>query len=243
MTNRLKPYKKDFDYSYTCGGYATIELIKTRPELIICIYIHSSYNDKEGIIKLCKENNLAYFLSDKVFTAINQKENSYILAVFRKYHNERMLARDKPHIVLVNPSDMGNLGTIIRTMAGMNIHDLAIIEPAADIYNPKTIRASMGALFRINFSLFRSFEEYSDLYSSHSYFPFMLKATNTPEDTLPCKTFSLIFGNESSGLDEGFLNIGQSVKIPLSSEVDSFNLAIAVGIGAYAFARRNELLY
>ena len=53
---------------------------------------------------------------------------------------------------------MGNLGTIIRTIAGLGINDLAIIEPAADIWNPKTLRATMGALFHARHECFPNFE-------------------------------------------------------------------------------------
>ena len=73
------------------------------------------------------------------------------MGVFKKH--ESVLAMDRPHVVLVNPSDMGNLGTIIRTAVGFGLPDLAIIRPGAAICHPKTVRASMASLFRLNFSL------------------------------------------------------------------------------------------
>ena len=54
---------------------------------------------------------------------------------------------DANHVVLVNPGDMGNMGTIIRTMLGFNYSNLAIIKPGVDVFDPRVIRASMGALF------------------------------------------------------------------------------------------------
>ncbi len=81
----------------------------------------------------------------------------------------------KNHIVLVNPSNSGNLGTIIRSMVGFGIYDLAIIKPAVDIFDLKTIRASMGAIFNIRFSYFDSFSDYSKEYKNN-YYPFMLQA-------------------------------------------------------------------
>ena len=189
---------------------------------------------------MCEAKSIPCVYSDMAFSIVNQKENSYVLGVFHKYTS--VLASDQPHIILVNPSDMGNLGTIIRTIAGLGIKNLAVIEPAADIWHPKTIRASMGALFHIRHASFDSFELYAGQYPDHGLFPFMLGGTVLLDDCSPCSQFSLIFGNEAIGLDEGFTHIGQSVKIPLSSCVDSFNLAIAVGIGAYVFARKNRLV-
>ena len=51
--------------------------------------------------------------------------------------------------------------------------------------------------------------------------------------------WTLIFGNEGSGLPAEFAKIGQPVRIPSSTKVDSLNLSIAAAIGIYAFARRS----
>lgn len=240
MANKFKAYKKELEISYTSGAYATFELLKKRASDAECVYIHSDYRDDDGLSELCNALNVPLVQSDKAFSILNQKGNSYVLGVFRKYADA--LAVDEPHIVLVNPSDMGNLGTIIRTMAGLNLRNLAVIEPAADVWNPKTVRASMGSLFHIRQCVYASFDEYRTQYPLHTLFPFMLTGSIAPEDAPPCPLFTLIFGNEASGLCEAFAHIGQSVKIPLSTDLDSFNLSIAAGIGMYAFARNNNLV-
>ena len=249
MVNILKQYKKEYDYSYSSGASVTIEMILSKPEIIREVYIHSSYNSESRaeLEKLCSKNNIAVRYDDKVFARINhnQKENCFVLGVFGKYSHT--LDTTKPHVLLVNPADMGNLGTIIRIIAGFNICNLAVITPCADIFNPKTIRASMGAIFHINFQKFNSFEEYADLFRSHSMFPFMLNADIIlgPE-TCPVvqdNLFTLIFGNESTGLDENiYAKTGVGIKIPQSALVDSLNLSVAVGIGAFIFAAKNKLI-
>lgn len=239
----LKTYKKDNDYSYTLGAYATIEMIQTRPEIIRAVYIHSNYNDKVLIENLCKSKNILRLYDDKIFAKISQKENCYVLGVFYKYIDT--LEKNKPHIILVNPGDMGNLGTIIRIAAGFNICNVGIITPAADIFNPRTIRASMGSLFRINHRQFRSFDEYRSIYEQHRLFPFMLhaKTTLSLENCPKVDLFSLIFGNEAAGLDEEkYSNVGTGIKIPQSALVDSLNISVAAGIGAFLFANRNGLI-
>ncbi len=240
MSVKIKAYKKEFDYSYTTGASSTIELLRGRPGIVECVYIHSSYRGGADIGAMCEKAGIRCVESDRIFRVLNQKENSYVLGVFHKYSENLM--PDRPHIVLVNPSDMGNLGTIIRTIAGMNIGDLAIIEPAADVWNPKAVRASMGAFFHIRTERYQSFEDYRERYPDHALFPFMLKGEIPPEDAPPAALFSLIFGNEASGLDERFSTLGTSVRIPLSERVDSFNLAVAAGIGVYVFARKNHLI-
>ena len=239
---KLKPYKRNFEYSYTLGAFTTIEMINTRPEIVKAVYVHSKYSDRASIEDLCNSKSIAIVYDDKLFNRITQKENSFIIGVFEKY--ACTLSEDKPHIVLVNPSDMGNLGTIIRTMVGLNFKDLAIISPAADLYDPKAIRASMGALFHINFCEFSSFGAYRQVFSQHNCFPFLvngklaIRHDSCPEVSL----FSLVFGNEATGLGEEFESIGIGVKIPFLPVIDSFNLAVAAGIGMFEFACRNRMV-
>ena len=201
------------------------------------IIIHSSYNDADGIIGICGQKNIETIINDKVFNRINGKENTYVLGLFTKYTCE--LSDKEPHVVLVNPSDMGNLGTIIRTLAGFNILNLAVITPAADLWNPKTVRASMGAVFRLNVEFFSSFDDYRNRYNSHSIYPFMIDGKNNLHDIIPSPLYSLIFGSEAAGLPDYFHNIGTGVRIPFSFNVDSLNLSVAVGVGVYLFAVKN----
>lgn len=238
----LRPYKKEYDYSYTSGAYATIEMLKANSCIARAVYIHSKYSGAEDISKLCRDKGISVLYEDRAFERINQKENSYVLGVFNKYFSQLM--PDRPHIVLVNPGDMGNMGTIIRTMTGLNILDLAVITPAADVLHPKTIRASMGALFRIRFQCFESFEAYKDVFPDHVCFPFTpdgkipLNRRNCPQVPL----FSLLFGNEASGLPEQCKTAGLGIKIPQTEFVDSLNLSIATGIGMFIFAEKNGLI-
>ena len=231
----IKPYKKGVDYSYTLGAFPTIELLKCHPECVREVYVHSTFTDTETIEPLCKKNNIPIRTSDKTISRLSDKENCFVIGVFDKYIEE--LRADKPHIVLVNPSNMGNLGTILRTATAMGIYDIAIITPAVDEYHPKTVRASMGALFRLRHECFTSFQEYRLKYPEQEVFCFMLTGERqlTVSDVPKPALFSLVFGNEATGLPEEFADYGQSIIIPQSKNVDSLNLTIAVGIGSYMF--------
>lgn len=233
----IKPYKKDAPYSYTLGAFPTYELILSKPRTVHKVLMHSTYTDKESLQELCIKNNIPLEINDKLIGKLSDKENCYVAGVFEKYGCD--LSRDEPHVVLVNPSNMGNLGTIIRTIVGFGIYNLAIILPGADIFNPKSVRASMGALFKLNFRLFNSFDEYRGQYDKHEVYTFMIneRYTQSIRDCPKAKLFSLVFGNEATGLDASYLNIGTSIMIPQSPDVDSLNLTIAVGIGAYEFTR------
>lgn len=232
---QIKPYKKSFEYSYTLGAFPTIELILSRPEVVKGVYIHSTFTDRAHLEELCKKNRIPILTSDKTIARVSDKENVFVVGVFTKYQCE--LKQDASHIVLVNPSNMGNLGTILRTAVGFGIHDVALINPGADIFNPKVVRSSMGALFRLRFHYYDSFLDYRKVYDKQEVFTFMLngKKQLTVSDCPKPKLFSLVFGNEATGLDDSYLSVGTSIIIPQTPEVDSLNLTIAAGIGMYLF--------
>ena len=238
----IKPYKKEHEISYVSGAYATIEILKIKPGLVRRVFIHSAYTGRRGLEEKCNKIGIPVVFGDAAFRRVNQKENAYVLAVFGKY--ACTLDPGRPHIVLANPADMGNLGTILRTMAGFNLTNLAIITPAADIFDPKTIRASMGALFHISFELFGTFDAYRRKYPCHLCYPFMLNGAELPgvlaRNCSPL--FSLIFGNEATGLGPEYASAGSAVRIPQSAAVDSLNVSVAAGIGMYAFAGKYHLI-
>lgn len=231
----LKAYKKGVDYSYTLGAFPTMELINKKPEQIICIYVSSKYDGNMDFFKICKEKNIRCEYNDKLLNRISTKENCFVAGAFNKF--DCKLEQGTPHVVLVNVSDMGNLGTIIRTLAGFGICDLGIIAPCADLFNPKTIRASMGAVFSIRTHIFDSFQEYMSEYGDREMYPFMLDGEKTLNiyDCEHSDKFTLIYGNEATGLPDDFKNIGQSIFIPQTELVDSLNLPISVGVGSFIF--------
>lgn len=232
----MKVYKKGADESYTLGVFPTIELLENRPEVIKRVVVHSSIEENSGypkIKELCNQYHIHIDIHDPTIDKLSPKNNCYAIGVFKTYEDN--LERDN-HVVLVNPMDMGNMGTIMRTMLGFNYNNLAIIEPACDIFNPKVIRASMGAIFSLHIKRFKSFEEYYQVYQDYEYYPFMLKGAKNIHHVHTNNLHALIFGNESSGLDDSFLNYGQSVFIPHTSKIDSLNLSQSLGIGLYHFS-------
>lgn len=238
----MKKYKKSDLESYTLGTTLTLELLNKKREYVSRVYIHSKQDKNETydkIVNICKSNNIEIVYSDKVINTLSDKENCYVIGVFRKFKDD--IDINKNHIVLVNPSNMGNLGTIIRSSIGFNIRDLVIISPGVDIYDPKVIRSSMGAIFNIRFTYFDSFDEYFSLNKDikREYYPFMLKARTNLKDVKINSLYSLIFGNEATGLPDSFLEIGNPLIIKHTSNIDSLNLDNAVSIALYEFTKND----
>lgn len=237
---KLKKYDTRIQYSYTFGAFPTIELIKNKPELIQSILVHSDLEKSDSqrlLYNLCKSTNILLKEDTLNVEKLRDKENIFVIGVFKKFRTN--IDSKNNHIVLVNPSDMGNSGTIMRTGLGFGYTNFVFIKPCIDIFNPKVIRASMGAIFQTNIVAFNSLEDYINLYPNHVLYPFMLNGKYSLDEIKLSKSnnYSLIFGNESTGLDNKYLQIGKSVFIPKSNYVDSYNLSIAVGIAMYYFNR------
>ncbi|MBR3108817.1 MAG: TrmH family RNA methyltransferase [Clostridia bacterium] len=238
----LEAYRRELDYSYAPGLFPSLEAMTKRPEIVRRLLISSRGQDSEGVKKLtalAEEKRVRIEIADKALSRISGKDNCFAAAVFEK--QPRALNASGDHVVLHHISDQGNLGTILRTALGFCYHDIAIIRPATDVYDPKVVRASMGAIFSLRVTEYGDFDKYRQEFPSHAAYPFMLDGSVQMDDAVekaayPC---ALIFGNEGSGLSPEFQQVGQPVRIPSSDEVDSLNLAIAAAIGMYAFRKRD----
>ncbi len=238
-------YKKIYDYSYTLGAFPTLELINNKRENVLKIFVHSSFKNEEVLkdiyLKVNKER-VEIASSNKIFNILSDKENIFIIGVFKKYHS--FLDKNDDHILLDNPSNMGNLGTMIRSSLGFNIKNIAIITPGVDFFDPKVIRSSMGSIFSVNIEYFNSLKEYKEKYKNHLIYSFMLQ-TNNYLDTFKFnfkKDYysTLAFGNEAAGLNYDIYKNENPIKINISSKIDSLNITNALTIAVYEFDKQKR---
>lgn len=218
------------------GTTLTIEALLYKPDSLRRIYISEKQHHDETydkIVSLARRHNIKIIQNNaKIFHDLSNKENVMVIGEYEKF--ERKLPSGN-HLVLINPMNQGNLGTIIRSGLALGIDGLAIISPAADIFDPKVVRGSMGAIFRLAFQYFASFDEYGASFPSNHLYPFMLQAKKKLNDVTPKTPYSLIYGNEATGLPISFLSKGEPLIIEQSPSVDSLNLDNAVSIGLYVF--------
>jgi TrmH family RNA methyltransferase len=230
---RYKKYDRDADHAYTFGVFPTVELLTYQTTHVREVLIASKGEKNEGVNKIiaqCEALRLPIEVNDKLIDRIAPKENTYAIGVFEKYRS--VLNPHADQVVFAQPSDMGNLGTNLRTLLGFGITQVALIRPAVDLFDPRVIRASMGALFRITCDYFESFDLYHAA-NPLTLYPLMTDGAIALHDARFESPFALIFGNESSGLPPSFRDLGQSITIPHLPTIDSLNLSMAVGIAVY----------
>ena len=235
----LEAYKRNLDYSYAPGMFPSMEALQKAPHLVRRLLLSSKAAEGEGVEKLtalAQQNHIRIETADKALSRISGKENCFAAAVFEK---QPSTLTENDHVVLHHISDAGNLGTILRTALGLGFGDIAIIRPATDVYDPKVVRSSMGALFSLRVREYENFDAYRAEFPEHQLYPFMLDGSILLEEAAkgiirPC---ALVMGNEGSGLPPEFARIGRAVRIPHSDDIDSLNLAIATAIGMYTFKK------
>ena len=238
---KLEPYSRKLPYSYQLGVFPSLMLLEARPDCARRLLLHPQGLENEGVVKLreqCAALGVREELAERVLRRESKKDTCFAGLVFRKY--DCALDPKASHAVLCQISDGGNAGTAMRSLLGFGIRDVAVIKPCVDVFDPHVLRASMGAFFKLRVRVYESFEDYRAEHPGRPLYPFMLDGARPLNDVAAGARppFSLIFGNEQTGLPARFAELGQSVFIPQSPEIDSLNLAVAVSVGTYAFMNR-----
>lgn len=187
--------------------------------------------------------------SDEVFAKMSDTQTPQgILCVLKQFHYtiEDMKRDSAPFfLVLEDLQDPGNLGTIMRTGEGAGITGIIMSRDTVDIYNPKTIRGTMGSIYRVPFfyteDILKTIEDLKNdkvhIYAAH------LKGTGSYDTYDYTKGTAFLIGNEGNGLSDEVTNAADTlVRIPMKGNVESLNAAIAASLLVYEAARqqRNE---
>lgn len=240
-----KLYHKDADYSYVLGPFPAFECLKWRSELVRAVYYADKFNDTAKLLGLTKQLNkhaeLAPKLLDKL--ARGQKE-PYVAVIYEKEGFLRPLAKTKPHLILNEIRNSGNLGTILRACLAFGITDVALVGDTVDLFLPEIARASMGAIFALRINCFPNLNSYLDEYGAkkRKLYSFCLSdkaifLKDLIKQSAKPAIYSLVFGNEGQGLP-AYCELApfQAIMIEQSNAVDSLNLAIAASLSMYEFA-------
>lgn len=143
------------------------------------------------------------------------------------------------YVLLEGVQDPGNLGTIIRTANALNYGKVLLLPGCADRYNPKAIRATMGAVFRQCVEE-TDYDAVSGLVASGiSLYGAALREDSADIRDTEFDNFILAIGSEGKGLTEKLLNMCTGrIIIPMNPECESFNASLAAGIIMWEAVRK-----
>jgi len=140
-----------------------------------------------------------------------------------------------------NLSDPGNIGTMVRTAAAAGANGVILTSGSGDMYNPKVLRASAGAVLRVAFIEGVGLAEAVNALKLRG---IPIYAAHPRGDVLPYAldmsgNFCLLVGNESLGLTEGAADIADAlVTLPMVNSTESLNASVAGSVLMYEAVRQ-----
>ncbi len=169
-----------------------------------------------------------------------------VLAVVRRkeYKLSELIHKSAVNLLLLEDlRDPGNLGTIIRTAEGAGVNGIILSQSSVDIYNPKVIRATMGAIYRMPFVYVPDFYEALQeikaagisVYAAH------LKAAMEYDSFSYPDKAAILIGNEARGLSEEAAGLSScNIIIPMEGKVESLNAGVAAALLMYEIYRQKR---
>jgi len=186
-------------------------------------------------------------VTDEVFRRISDTQSPQgILCVLRQKHYtmEQLLVEKNPLLLVVEDlQDPGNLGTIVRTGEGAGIGGIIMGGDTVDIYNPKTIRATMGSIYRVPFIYIDDLTETTGILKQRGIRCYAADLDGQEfYDGFDYQGGTAFFiGNEGKGLKKETAALADSLlKIPMQGKVESLNAAVAAAVLMYEANRQRS---
>ena len=186
-------------------------------------------------------------VSDSVFRAVSDTQTPQgILCLVKKpeYQLEKLITGKQTHLLILESiQDPGNLGTMLRTGEGAGISGVIMNQTTVDLFNPKTIRSTMGSIYRIPFFIADDLEETLvqlkqkgvTLYAAH------LKGKRHYDEENYTSACGFLIGNEGNGLSDKIADMAETyIKIPMQGKVESLNAAISATLLMYEANRQRR---
>ena len=220
---KLKEKKyRDSENSYIIEGIKLLkEAIQEKAvikQIVICDDCEKAENiSKEFMYEIAKYN--CVYVTNKVFKYLSEVQTPQgILAVVEKNNIDKEIDYNQDIIVALDDvQDPGNLGTILRTVDSIGITQILVSKGAADSYNPKVVRSTMGAIFRIKIIECEDLEKTLREIKKHK-FKIVVSSLQTENSIydINYKKKVIVIGNEANGVEKNVQEMAdEKIKIPM----------------------------
>ncbi len=243
---KLKEKKyRDISHEYIIEGVKLIEeAIEENANIkriVVCEEcIKDNCIDQKLLYKIAKYD--CVYVSEKIFNILTDVVNHQgMLAVIEKTSSEEEIKYTEDIIVVLDGiQDPGNLGTILRTVDSVGLSQIVLSKTSVDAYNPKVVRSTMGAIFRVNVIESENLVDTLKKLKKHKFkivATSLLGKENIYE--IPFDKKVIVIGNEANGVSKEILEITDiQTKIPMLGKTESLNASIATGVILYEYVRR-----
>ena len=242
---KLKERKyRDLNNEYIIEGIKILkEAIQEKAvikKIVICEEcLANNIIDEKLLYEIAKYDCL--YVSKKIFEGLTDVSKPQgILAVVEKNNKKDINYNEDIIVALDGLQDPGNLGTILRTLDSANLSQVVVSKDTVDAYNPKVVRSTMGAIFRVNIVETENLKETLKEMKRHKYKVMCTDLTaskNIYEVDYTKKI--LVIGNESNGISKELLDMAdEKIIIPMLGKTESLNASVATSIIVYEYVRR-----
>ena len=185
------------------------------------------------------------YVTQKIFKYLSEVQTPQgILAIIEKTPANTEIDYTQDMIVGLNDiQDPGNLGAILRTVDSIGLKKILVSKGTADAYNPKVVRSTMGAIFRVKIIECEDLKQTLKEVKKHKFKIMVssLQTDNTIYDVDYHKKV-VIIGNEANGVEKEIQEFAdEKVKIPMLGRTESLNASVATGIILYEYVRQKQL--
>ena len=231
------------------GVHVVDELVSHHREIVIAIYAVEGFTDENLIEKINEaEIQLHVLTEDQMKRLSSTITTQGIIAHCRCASAKPNYEQSRSVLTLVDAvQDPGNLGTLFRTSLGFCSNGMVLGRGTVSPFNPKVVRGSSGTFLRVPFEYDVDLVEHINFLRSKGY---TIIATDLhakqslgeiPSHKL--RKMAFLVGNEGAGTNQYLIDLAdETVKIPMSSELESLNVAVAHGILSYEAAQIQEVL-
>ncbi len=251
---KLKDKKyRDLNHEYIIEGIKIIEeAINEKAnikQVVICDDCEKTSNiPKDLMYEIAKQECI--YVTSKLFESLTDVTNPQgILAIVEKNTVKSQIAGNEEQeidynqdiiVALDDIQDPGNLGTILRTVDSIGLNQILVSKGTADSYNPKVVRSTMGAIFRVKIIECEDLEKTLKEIKKHK-FEIVVTSLQTKNSIydIDYKKKVIVIGNEANGVEENIQKLAdKKVKIPMLGKTESLNASVATGIILYEYVRQ-----
>lgn len=182
------------------------------------------------------------YVTEKIFNYLSEVQTPQgILAVIEKTGQATEIDYTQDIIVALDDvQDPGNLGTILRTVDSVGLTQILVSKDTADSYNPKVVRSTMGAIFRVKIIECEDLKQTLKEIKRHK-FKIVVSSLQT-ENTIYGIAYQkkvILIGNEANGVKKEIQELAdEKIKIPMLGKTESLNASVATGIILYEYVRQ-----
>ena len=243
---KLKDKKyRDESNEYIIEGVKLIEeAVKENAKIkkiIVCEDTTKTYEIPTNIMLEIAKYECIY-VTEKIFASITQVTNPQgIMAIIEKNTENQEIDFTQDIIVALDDvQDPGNLGTILRTVDSIGLNQIIVSKGTADAFNPKVVRSTMGAIFRVKIIEVENLAQAIKEMRKH-HFKLMVTSLQT-ENSIYDIDFNkkiIVIGNEANGVSKEIQDMAdEKAKIPMLGRTESLNASVAAGIVMYEYLRQ-----